>query len=143
METKMIYDPHVEYNGNFSEEEWEVFSTDDRTLKIAADIRSIINEPNKMAVVQNETLCEMSFDVSAKIDFPAPVLQMRWSSWRASIALARLVHGRYETLDDVTRFYKSYMDNEAMYPPNIDFVEDDRGRWQPVLKSKQTEESEF
>lgn len=141
----MIHDPHKEYNPNFYEEDFEEFLRNDQTLSLMEQVKSIIDQ-GLVAKIDNELLSEVSFNVRSRVDYAAPVLQLSWDSWYTALAICRMVHGCYEKFEkeNVTKFYKSEVDNVPMYPPNIifDFSDIRRKHGKAVLKPKYYDETQ-
>lgn len=123
----MKFDPHSQYNPNFSEEEWKYHKDYGPTISLANEIKQVIDR-GQVAVVRNENLAELSFDVRCNTgSYPATWLQQSWSSVWSSIAICMLIHAKMEvptedTKTGVTRFEKSLVNNEPMFGDNLKFV---------------------
>ena len=130
-----VYDPHEQYNPNLPQRDWEEYQRDPRTLEIASKVKNIISS-GMLATVKHSILSEITFDVKSRIDYPAVILQMSYSPHWSALAIAMMTHGCFVNVEseEVIKFTESKSPNPIKYHPNIEFMEDEYGRRQPVWK---------
>jgi len=140
------WDPHESYNSNFSESEWQAFQADERSRILSESISSVISSGN-VAVVDSTVLRELTFDVRVKMGcYSAVDLQFSWTPFWSAWAISCMIRAQFQydwhDEDGKIRFMSTSHINEPYLPNNVTFVEDEWGRYQPILRSEKKKEEE-
>lgn len=131
----MIFDPHIDpyHARNLHIESWRYFQDDERTIELAHVIKTMFAE-SAVAVVQNDYLYELGWNVAAESGMNEIVMQHLLHDHWCGIALCMLTHGSMECFfeEKVTRFYKSEAENGPLYGDNVIYKQLPNQRW-PLL----------